>query len=511
MKKKKFTCTACFMALALGAAAFAGCSAAPGHQYPPDAAENFGFETEGETGNYQYSEIREVGFFETAKYPASYFSLDRNTAGYSLMRSQINSGAKIASDSVRIEELINYFYYDYPAPEEGEGLKATAYLSECPWNDGHSLMTIGLKSEERVSTQARNNYVFLIDVSGSMSSRVDGLEGQSCLDLVKYGIDKLVDGLTENDSVSIVTYASGVGTALEATLATQSGKQQIRQAVNKLTASGATYGSGGLELAYQNAQRYFSAEGNNRIILMSDGDFNVGIRNETDLMEFIQEKAKNNIYLSVIGVGMGNMRDDFMQTLALNGNGNYAYIDTPREAQKALCEELNGLLTVVAKDAKAGVTFSQDTVVKYRLIGYDMKLMSEDDFNNSEKDAGEIGSNLCVTVLYEVELAKDAESNAKLADVTVRFKTPNDEEKETAVAVCNDLSSNDDLSYIACVAEFGLVLRNSQYRGTASIENTLARLNDLTQYLEEDVYKSEFKELVQKAKNSNYYETQTHV
>ena len=298
-----------------------------------------------------------------------------------------------------------------------------------------------------------------------------------------------------------------MGTALEATLATDSGKTQIRKAVNRLKASGSTFGSGGLELAYQNAQRYFSDEGNNRIILMSDGDFNVGISGETDLMEFIQEKAKSNIYLSVLGVGMGNLRDDFMQTLALNGNGNYAYIDTPREAQKVLCEELNGLLTVVAEDAKAGVTFSQDAVVKYRLIGYDMKLMSEDDFNNSEKDAGEIGSNLCVTVLYEVELAEGITESAKLADVTVRFKSSSEEEKETSVAVLNELSADDDRLFVSCVAEFGLVLRNSKYKGNASLANTLARLSDLAGYLEEDEYKSEFQELVKKAKNSGYYET----
>lgn len=503
--KRKTRAFVCALSLA-SAAAFAGCNAAPGGWNPSTDSFDYPFGADGETGNYQYTSVVEQGYYNTQLHPSSYFSLDRNTAGYSLMRAQINGGAKISPDSVRVEELVNYFSYDYPAPSEGEGLRATAYLSACPWNDGHSLITVGLKSEERVLGAAQNNYVFLVDVSGSMSARVDGLEGQTCLDLVKYGIDKLLDGLGENDAVSVVKYASGEETVLEPTLATEEGKAQIRQAVKGLNAYGSTNGSGGLELAYRNAEKYYSDDGNNRVILMTDGDFNVGISDETELKEFIQEKAKKGTYLSVIGVGMGNMRDDFMQTLALNGNGNYAYIDTPREAQKVLCEELGGLLSVVAKDAKAGVTFSQDTVVKYRLIGYDMKLLSEDDFENPEKDAGEIGSNLCVTALYEAELKEGAGAGAKLADVTVRFKSVSGKDKEITAPVLNEVSKSDERAFVSCVAEFGLVLRNSAYKGTASIASVLGRLNDLAPYLEGDVYKAEFKELVQKAKNSGYYD-----
>ena len=320
MKKKFVSVVVCSLALLFGAG-FAGCDAAQGG-WVPAPGEGLAFDADGEAGTQ----------------PSSYFSLDRNTAGYSLMRAQINAGDRISASSVRIEELVNYFSYEYPAPAEGEGLKATAYLSECPWNEGHNLITVGLKSEERVLAEGKNNYVFLIDVSGSMSARVKGLEGQTCLDLVKYGIGKLTDGLGANDAVSVVKYASGEETVLEPTLATEEGKAQIKRAVNGLTAYGATNGSGGLELAYRNAEKYFSDEGNNRVILMTDGDFNVGIRNETELKEFIQEKARKGVYLSVLGVGMGNMRDDFMQTLALNGNGNYAYIDTPREAEKVMCE-----------------------------------------------------------------------------------------------------------------------------------------------------------------------------
>ncbi len=504
MKKKFVSVVVCSLALLFGAG-FAGCDAAQGG-WVPAPGEGLAFDADGEAGNYRYPDVEEQKFYDAEKQPSSYFSLDRNTAGYSLMRAQINAGDRISASSVRIEELVNYFSYEYPAPAEGEGLKATAYLSECPWNEGHNLITVGLKSEERVLAEGKNNYVFLIDVSGSMSARVKGLEGQTCLDLVKYGIGKLTDGLGANDAVSVVKYASGEETVLEPTLATEEGKAQIKRAVNGLTAYGATNGSGGLELAYRNAEKYFSDEGNNRVILMTDGDFNVGIRNETELKEFIQEKARKGVYLSVLGVGMGNMRDDFMQTLALNGNGNYAYIDTPREAEKVLCEELGGLLSVVAKDAKAGVTFSGDAVVKYRLIGYDMKMLSEDDFENAEKDAGEIGSNLCVTALYEAELSESVQAGAPLAEVCVRFKSTSGKEKEISVSVEHALTETDDLAFISCVAEFGLILRNSAYKGDADLSSVLSRLNDLTPYLEEDVYKAEFRQLVEKARRSGYYE-----
>lgn len=498
--KKKITAFVCSCA---AAALLCGCSggmmSADSGLYP--AGESYPLFSDGE--NYLYDTVVEQGFSDAETAPSSYFSLDRNTAGYSLVRTQLRQGVKISPESVRLEELVNYFDYDYPAPEAGEAVAVSAYLSDCPWNAEHKLMTVGIKTEEAVRT-GDANYVLLVDVSGSMGGTLAGTEGQSRLDLVKYGANKLLDTLGAQDRVSIVTYASGVKTVLESTAATEENKPAIRNAINKLSSYGSTNGSDGLQRAYEQAEAHRAENGNNRIIILSDGDFNVGISNQDELKEFIQEKAKSGIALSVVGVGMGNLRDDFMQTLALNGNGNYCYIDTPLEAQKVFVEEVAGTLYTVAKDAKAGVTFNADAVSSYRLLGYDMKTMSEEDFNNTEKDAGEIGSNLCVTAMYEIELS-DADTDAALAEAAVRYKNEAGEDCEVKLTVTGQETATQDVQFAACVAEFALVLRASAYRGNASLENVLARLEGMSAYLAQDVYKSEFAELAAVAKASGYY------
>lgn len=498
--KKQITAFVCSCA---AAALLCGCSGgmkfADSGLYP--AGESYPLFSDGE--NYLYDTVVEQGFSDTETAPSSYFSLDRNTAGYSLVRTQLRQGVKISPESVRLEELVNYFDYDYPAPEAGEAVAVSAYLSDCPWNAEHKLMTVGIKTEEAVRT-GDANYVLLVDVSGSMGGTLAGTEGQSRLDLVKYGANKLLDTLGAQDRVSIVTYASGVKTVLESTAATEENKPAIRNAINKLSSYGSTNGSDGLQRAYEQAEAHRAENGNNRIIILSDGDFNVGVSNQDELKEFIQEKAKSGIALSVVGVGMGNLRDDFMQTLALNGNGNYCYIDTPLEAQKVFVEEVAGTLYTVAKDAKAGVTFNADAVSSYRLLGYDMKTMSEEDFNNTEKDAGEIGSNLCVTAMYEIELS-DADTDAALAEAAVRYKNEAGEDCEVTLTVTGQETATQDVQFAACVAEFALVLRASAYRGNASLENVLARLEGMSAYLAEDVYKSEFAELAAVAKASGYY------
>ncbi len=511
MKKKVLAISALTAVFALAGCGAAGVpdrgsggAEAPGWGNSGDMGETFAPDVSGGAagGNFMYEGITELGYRNTSADDSIYFSLDRNTAGYSEVRAQLNAGRKIAPDSVRIEELINYFTYDYPAPAEGEVMKVSAYLIGCPWEETHKLVTVGIKTEEKIISGGRNNYVLLIDVSGSMGERVQGLEGMACLDLAKDGIGTLVGGLGDNDTVAVATYAGQAGQVLEPTAATEEGKQAILNAVNGLDAYGSTNGSGGLEVAYDLAQKHFSENGNNRVILISDGDFNVGLQSGGGLLEFIREKAKTGVYLSVLGVGIGNMRDDFMQTLALNGNGNYAYIDTPAEAQKVFGGELNGMLVTVAKDAKAGVTFSGETVEKYRLIGYDMKTMSGEDFNNGEKDAGEIGSNLCVTALFEVELKENVPADALLANVEVRYKNVGGEETagSAAAAVNYTLSENEDALFVSCVAEFGMLLRNSEYKGNASYDAVLARLAGLSAYLGKDVYKSEFRALAEKAK-----------
>ena len=504
MKKKIFAST---VAVALGALLLAGCASAGGNGWYPAGTGGLDFamgDASSPNGNFQYGSVVEQGYHAVSEANASYFSLDRNTASYSQMRAQIENGARVSADSVRTEELYNYFSYDYPAPAAGEGLKATAYLSSCPWNAEHSLVTVGVKSEERVLQSSRNNYVFLVDVSGSMSANVWGTD-YTCLGLAQYGMKTMLEGLNERDAVSIVTYASGIKTVLEPTLADGKGKAQIEKKINALAASGATNGEGGLQLAYEQANRYYAKDGNNRVILMTDGDFNVGMSSEAQLKEFISQKAESGVYLSVLGFGLGNMRDDLMQTLALNGNGNYAYIDTPREAKKVLSQELNGMLVAVAKDAKASVTFREDAVEEYRIIGYDMKILSEEDFENAEKDAGEIGSNLCVTAVYEVALKEGVAQGADIAEVAVRFKTADTgENREIKAAVKNEANGTSDTEFVACVAEFGLVIRNSQYKANASLANVVARLEEMKPYLAADENKTEFLSLVKKANTQEY-------
>ena len=445
--------------------------------------------------SFHHESIKEVGFTNVADEASSYFSLDRNTASYSHVRSMIENGYKVSEDSVRIEELINYFDYGFAAPDDKSVAVSTA-LADCPWSE-NKLMAVGLKTTE-VKNENNANYVFLIDVSGSMS-------GDKRLGLAKKGFNLLLDGLGDKDVVSIVTYASGVKTVLDGGECTDSGKTEIRKAISSLEARGATSGGDGLERAYKIAQNHFITGGNNRVIIISDGDFNVGMNSTKQLKEFIQEKAKSGIYLSVIGVGMGNMRDDILETLATSGNGNYAYLDSINEARKVFIDELQGNLFTVAKDAKAGVTFTE-AVEKYRLVGYDAKRISEDDFNNDDADTGEIGSNLCVTALYEIALSEDAEG--KLADVEVKYKDVSGEAEVNESVKCEvtlDTPSSDDLSFISCVAEFGLILRNSAYKGTASLASVLTRLNDLSAYIEGDIYKQEFVTLVGKASELSYY------
>lgn len=499
MKKNRKIWSVVAVAAVLGGALTL--SACPGPHGPP--SNGLGFASE---GNFQYDAIEEQGFYDVSSDPSSYFSLDKNTASYSQVRAQLKEGYRIAPDSVRLEELVNYFDYGYASPEEGEEMRVSAYLSDCPWNRNDKLVTIGLKTETRVLTASRNNYVLLIDVSGSMSDAVKGMGGVTRLELVKYGISLLLDGLTEQDAVSIVTYANGVETKCEPTWATPEGKRELASIVQSLKAYGPTNGAGGLERAYACAEQYKQENGNNRVILMTDGDFNVGMRNTDELNKFVRTKAESGVYLSVLGVGMGNMRDDVMQTLALNGNGNYAYLDGYSEAERVFCEQLNGMLVTVAKDAKAGVTFFGDQVKRYRLLGYDMKRMSESDFNDPDGDAGEIGNNLCVTAVYEVELSPTATEHAPLAEVTVRYKSVKDgeEQREIIETVENAVSESEDAAFIACVAEFALVLRQSQYKHDASIDSVQERLETLKSYLTTDSYKEEFAELVDLASLYDY-------
>lgn len=466
----------------------------------PDADDG-GFDDDSEWGgNYQYGSIYETPFTDVdEEHNSSYFSLDRNTACYSYVRSQIESGWPIYPDSIRIEEMINYFDYSYPEPTD-EAISVSTYLTDCPWNASNKLITVGVKTQTVDLGATNGNYVLLIDVSGSMS-------GSNRLGLAQKGFNMLVDSLGEGDVASVVKYASGMEVIVDGEECTAKGKEKVKNAVNGLRAYGSTNGAGGLELAYQTAQKHFIQGGNNRVIIISDGDFNVGKSTPDAMKEFIQEMAKSGIYLSVIGVGMGNTRDDILETLATCGNGNYGYMDNETEARKIFLKDIGGTLKTVAKDAKAGVTFT-DQVAKYRLIGYDTKHMSKEEFEDAQTDAGEIGSGLCSTAVYEVVLNEDAVG--ELATAEIRYKDVRGEGEVNSTVtstVATDTNEadgeNTDVQFISCVAEFGLILRDSKYKGDASVAGVLERLSALSEAVSDDPFKAEFIRLVGKYSEKN--------
>lgn len=478
---------ALFITLVMMLALFASCEASLG-DYMPQAPSGY-FEAVDE--NYQYEDIIENDFVSTSQTTTSYFSLDRNTAAYSLMRKQITSGLTLNKNSVRLEDYINYFNYDYQRPAD-DALALSGSVFDCAWNARHKLFTIGVAAEEVVfENHKTNNIVFLIDTSGSMY-------GEDRLGLIQQSFTMLLDCLNDNDTISIVTYAGDSRVALDGARGTE--KVHIANVLQDLTASGSTNGQGGIEKAYALAEKYFDANSNNRVILATDGDFNVGTTSKDGLTKLITAKREKGIYLTVLGVGMGNTNDVTMKTLAENGNGNYAYLDTVSEARKVLVEELNGTFNVVAKDAKIGVTFNADVVESFRLIGYESKMMSQEDFENSQKDAGEIGSGHTVTAVYEIELKENAQG--EIATAEVRYKNPDtDEDKSVSKTYTTSdytLSPSEDNAFISCVVEFGLILRESQYKNDAALANVISRLSNL-QCVTDDPFKAEFLEIVNKS------------
>ncbi len=480
-----------------------GCSAAPNDNYYPGGSFN-GFDNPSDFGNnYKYDEIVEQPFVSTSESAESYFSMDRSTSGYSLMRRQINGGSLPAPASVAIEQYINYFNYDYLRPTDGTALAAGATLFDCPWNATSKLLRIGVAAEEVKRENTRpNNIVFLIDVSGSMY-------GVDRLPLVQQSFSMLLPMLTADDTVSVVTYASGVKVVAEGLKCTDDNKARIDAIVSDLTASGSTNGEGGIQLAYKCAEKYKTTNSNNRVILATDGDFNVGAQSKEDLQKLISQKIDQNIQLTVLGVGMGNYRADFMETLTKNGNGACYYIDTITEARKVLVEDFGGTINTVAYDAKAAVKFNADVVDSYRIIGYENSLLSRDEYEDDKTNAGEIGSGHTVTALYEVKLKEAVNTGDKVCDVEIAYKTKQTVDgKETLVSATPvtatvtynpDYQPSSDDVFVGCVAEFGLLLRNSKYKGDATYAAVTERLTSLADYVTKDCFKAEFADLVQKA------------
>ncbi len=452
----------------------------PGRPYPGRNTES-------------YQALPENKYYSPTQEPLSTFAVDVDAASYSNVRRFINGGQLPPEDAVRIEEMVNYFQYDLPSPRNGDPVAIHTELAPAPWNPAHRLLRIGLKAKQvDASALPASNLVFLIDVSGSMA-------GSNRLPLVKTSMKMLVDQLRDIDRVAIVTYSSTATVRLESTPA--SAKTKIKDAIDALEASGATAGGQGIRLAYQTARKNLLPRGNNRVILASDGDFNVGPSSDDAMESLIERERQHGISLSVLGFGMGNYKDSKLELLANKGHGNYAYIDNISEARKAMVTEFGGTLFTVAKDVKVQVEFNPANVQAYRLIGYENRLLDAADFNNDQELGGDMGVGHVVTALYEVVPAGASGSFAggvdplkyqpasppaagthsdELATVKFRYKEPDGDISKLKQAVVPDkplsvAQTSDDFRFASAVAELGMLLRRSPYKQQASFDQLIAR------------------------------------
>lgn len=464
----------------------------------------------------EYDAITETGFRNPLRNPLSTFSIDVDAASYSNLRRFINSGTEPPANAIRIEEMINYFDYDYPQPHNNLPLSVITEMAPAPWNHSHQLLHIGLQGKT-ISNELLppSNLVFLIDVSGSMDEA-------DKLPLLKSSFALLIEQLRPQDHVAIVVYAGAAGLVLKPTPG--SDKRAIREALDKLEAGGSTAGGEGIQLAYATCKEHFLKEGNNRVILATDGDFNVGMSSNAEMERLIEEKRKDGIFLTVLGFGTGNYKDSKMETLADKGNGNYAYIDNITEARKVLVKEFGGTLFTIAKDVKLQLEFNPSKVQAYRLIGYENRALNAEDFRNDKKDAGELGSGHTVTALYEIipvgvksDIPEDdslkyqrtrltsASSSTELATVKLRYKNPdetNSHEISFAVQqqVLNAFNASENFRWSAAVAEFGMLLRKSEYASKSNYRQVL----DLAMSAvgkDTEGYRKEFIDLVRKVNN----------
>lgn len=464
-----------------------------------------------------YDKITENRFLKATDNPLSTFSIDVDGAAYSNIRRFINNSQLPPAGAIRIEEMVNYFKYEYPQPEKDDPFSINTEISEAPWNKDHKLVLIGLQGK-KIPTEnlPPSNLVFLIDVSGSMY-------GPERLPLVKSSMKMLVDQLRQQDKISMVVYAGAAGLVLPPTSGAE--KIKIKEAIDRLEAGGSTAGGAGIKLAYRVAKENFMKNGNNRVILCTDGDFNVGESSDDAMERLIEEERKSGVFLTVLGYGMGNYQDAKMQKLANKGNGNHAYIDNITEAKKVLVNEFGGTLFTIAKDVKLQVEFNPAKVQGYRLIGYENRMLAKEDFNDDKKDAGELGSGHTVTALYEVipvgvksdylqkvdplKYQKDVQplskstQNDEIMTVKFRYKAPDGDVskliehpvKDNQVAIAK---TSDNFRFAAAVAQFGLVLRNSEFKSASSFDNVVS-LARKAKGTDEEGYRAEFIRLVETA------------
>ena len=410
----------------------------------------------------KFEEFADNEFVSAAENPVSTFSVDADGAAYAIVRNYIDAGFNVPKNAVRIEELLNYFTFDYADPTEGEALAINAEVGVCPWAPNHKLVRLGLKGKPLAKDELPlSNYVFLVDVSGSM-------DNPSKLPLLKKGLIELASHLEPEDRISIITYSGNVKKLLESTPAKENDK--IVKAINKLSASGFTNGGDAINMAYNEALANFIPGGNNRIILGTDGDFNVGKVSTEDLLELVSANADKGIYLTALGFGMGNLNDAMMEQISNRGNGTYFFIDSEEEMIKVLCNEKNKFVSTV-NDCKIQLHFDPEKVDSYRLIGYENRVMSNEDFEDDSKDAGEIGAGQTITALYEIIPQPSFNNGDKVASFDVRYKeTLGDSSKEMCIDVAEWVESSSNLDFAAGVTAFGLVMRDSKFKGAASIE-----------------------------------------
>lgn len=470
------------------------------------------------TGSYNtedYDPIVENTFLAAKQNPLSTFSIDVDEAAYSNIRRYLQNGTLPPAGAVRIEEMINYFDYRYTRPGKDVPFAVNTEMADCPWNPHHKLVHIGLQGKEiPLENLPASNLVFLIDVSGSMDE-------PNKLPLVQASLNMLTDQLREKDKVAIVVYAGNAGLVLPST----SGKNKtaIREAIDNLEAGGSTAGGEGILLAYKTAREHFIPGGNNRIILATDGDFNVGVSSDDELVRMVEKERSGGVFLSVLGFGMGNYKDNKMQLLADKGNGNHSYIDQINEARKVLVSEFGSTLFTIAKDVKIQIEFNPAKVASYRLIGYENRMLAAEDFNDDRKDAGELGSGHTVTALYEIvpvgvkdEFTRKVDplryqstgninqkGSEELMTVKLRYKKPEEDKSQLIVHAIRDThtslaSSSDNFRFSAAVASFGMLLRNSAYKQQGSYDQVI-RLAQSARGTDENGYRAEFIRLVQSA------------
>jgi len=470
---------------------------------------------EGKFNTEDYDNIVENKFLASTQTPLSTFSIDVDEAAYSNVRRYLQNGSVPPPGAVRIEEMINYFNYIYPKPKNGNPFTVNTEISECPWNPQHKLVHIGLQGKEiPVDNLPPSNMVFLVDVSGSMDE-------PNKLPLVQASMNMLVDQLREKDKVAIVVYAGNAGLVLPSTSGIN--KLKIKEAIDNLEAGGSTAGGEGILLAYKTARDNFIQDGNNRIILATDGDFNIGISSDDELVKLIEKERKSGVFLSVLGYGMGNYKDNKMQQLADKGNGNHSYIDNINEARKVLVNEFGSTLFTIAKDVKIQIEFNPAKVQAYRLIGYENRVLAAEDFNDDTKDAGELGSGHTVTALYEiipvgvkdefiksVDLLKYQSNDRKIVNnsgeimtIKLRYKKPDEEISKLITHTVIDehiaiSNTSDNFRFSAAVAEFGMLLRNSEYKQQGSYTQVI-NLAKSAKGTDEEGYRAEFIRLVQAA------------